>query len=183
LNVGVLAPNSWQAAHCVVPVNEECALESGPGEICAVARTGKIKKRRTNSASTAHRCGSTAARRIVLKPSERSNTLASVRFLQTAKTHTNCLLPDGTGRASCRDIRLVLRCESCTVVQFRLGTNEWHEVGYAWKHSVSDHLARVSRSNLRIRATGGGALAPTLDCPENRGFSPRGIDLNLPQTN
>jgi hypothetical protein len=37
LKVGVLAPNWWQELHCVVPLKEEWALESGPGEICALA--------------------------------------------------------------------------------------------------------------------------------------------------
>ena len=77
--MGVLLPNWWQELHCDVPVNEECALESGPGEICALAEAEN--SRHTASESSAKRIARRRAgeeRELGLQRSVRSGTRSSV---------------------------------------------------------------------------------------------------------
>jgi hypothetical protein len=78
----VLAPNEWQVAHWVVPLSEEWALESGPGEICAAAcGTAGRQDAVTSSSRTAQRFGPKITWRILCTPGALLRTRSSALLL------------------------------------------------------------------------------------------------------
>ena len=116
--MGVLAPNEWQVAHCVVPLSDECALDNGPGEICAAA--GGTPSRHDavrSSKSTAQRFSSKTSWRFLCTPGALWRTLSSAISLWIAGAASGFLLTDCTLIASCRDSRSAGWGESCTEVQ------------------------------------------------------------------
>jgi hypothetical protein len=127
--VGVLAPNEWQVAHCVVPLSDECALDSGPGEICAQARgTPSRHDAVTSSKSTAQRFSPKTTRRFLRTPGALLRTLSSAMSLWIAGAAPGFLLTDCTRIAFCRDSRPAGCGESCTEVQLWSSIHHAHEL-------------------------------------------------------